>query len=329
MGLYLALDVGGTKTAALLADESRILAHADAGSIKTLRIPAAEAAAQLRRVVASLEQQLGRPLHGQVVRTCVGTSGASAPGVRAWMQAAFAEAVGGEFLLLGDEVIGLDAAFPGQRGVLVIAGTGSNIVGRAEDGRMVHTGGWGPALADEGSGHWIGTEALRACFRAIDAAPASSADAVLPDRSPAAARLEDLPALLVRFLDVLGLRTLDDLIGVANGPGFRSADLVPAIAAAALAGDGPALATLRRAGADLAGYVQAVIRKMAVFEADMALPPPEVSFVGGILANIAEVHAAMTENLKAFYPGIKVRTTPEDPLLGALWHARQKRRDPL
>ena len=58
----------------------------------------------------------------------------------------------GDILLAGDEEIALDAAFSGGAGVLVVAGTGSNLIGRAGDGRLIHVGGWGPVLADEGLG---------------------------------------------------------------------------------------------------------------------------------------------------------------------------------
>ncbi len=320
MALYLALDVGGTKTSAVLANEERVLARATAGSIKTLRVLPAEAASSLRQLLA----RLGQPVQGQVTRTCIGTSGVSAPVVTEWMRGAFAEAVGGELLLLGDEVIALDAAFRGRRGVLAIAGTGSNIVGRASTGEMAHTGGWGPALADEGSGHWIGTEALRACFRAIDEAPPSSADSIGLDGSQMAASRTDLPALLGRALDALQLETRDDMIGAANAPGFASALLVPVVVEAARAGDAVAAAVLARAGRDLAGLVTSVIRKMEHFERGMAplVGPPKVAFVGGILANIEEVYSAMHGALRERFPGIVVQGTAVDPLEGALWHAR-------
>ncbi len=325
MSLYLALDVGGTKTAAVLADEERVLARATAGSIKTLRVPPAEAAANLGVLLAALEAQHARPLRGQIVRTCIGTSGISAPVVGAWMRTAFAEAVGGELLLLGDEVIALDAAFRGKRGVLVIAGTGSNIVGRASTGEMAHTGGWGPALADEGSGHWIGTEALRACFRAIDTAHPSSADMIAPDGSQTRASRADLPLLLQRILDALQLATRDEVIGAANAPGFASAGLVPVVAAAARDGDPIASETLLRAGRDLAGLVTAVIRKMEYFERRSPFgSAPEVAFVGGILANVREVWQAMHGTLQQSFPGIRVQNTVVDPLDGALWHARRR-----
>ncbi len=321
MSLFLAFDVGGTKTAALLADGTQTLARAAAGSIKVLRVAPEQAAANLSTLLASLARQAGVALGGSVARTCVGSSGISAPAVRGWLRMALTEAVGGEIVLLGDEVIALDAAFRGGRGVLAIAGTGSNIVGRAAGGALVHTGGWGPALADEGSGHWIGTHALRAGFRAIDAAPPSSADRVSPDGVAMPVDPADLPPLLRAAMDALGAATLDDLIGLANAPGCASSSLVPSVAEAARAGDPLAAGVLAEAGADLAASISAVIRKMGDFE-PAHLPPPQVAFIGSVLAHIPPVWEAMHAGLQARHPGIAVQTGPVDALQGALWHAR-------
>jgi len=353
MALYLAFDVGGTKTACVLGDEERVLARAEGGSIKTLRIPGAEARANLEDVLLQLVSSTGADLR-QVRRTCIGTSGFSAPGVRAWMHQAIAETIGSELVLLGDEVIALDAAFPGTRGVLVIAGTGSNIVGRAATGQMTHTGGWGPMLADEGSGHWIGHQALRACFRAIDEAPASSADYVaggaaggLADAEARVAtgssglaagagglasaatffaerRLSDLPPLLLRFLEHLRLPDLDAIIGAANALEFRFAQLVPVIVEAARAGDPIAAATLSLAAEALALLVAQVISKMESLEAGLAERPaaPGVAYIGGVLTHIPAVRSAMHRALDRRYPGIVLHPEPADALAGALWHAR-------
>jgi N-acetylglucosamine kinase-like BadF-type ATPase len=331
MSLYLAFDVGGTKTACLLADEERVLARAEGGSIKTLRIPATEARANLEAVLLQLVSAVGleeRHVLRQVRRTCIGTSGVSAPAVRAWMQQAIAETVGSELVVLGDEVIAVDAAFPGSRGVLVIAGTGSNIVGRAATGEMAHAGGWGPMLADEGSGHWIGHQALRACFRAIDEAPASSADAVdggvdllhsygIPDPL-------DLPPLMRRFLAHLKLPNLDAMIGAANALEFRFAQLVPVVVTAARAGDDLATSLLSDAGGALALLVSQTIAKVESLEAAMSAPfaTPDVGYIGGVLANIPEVREAMHLALVRRFTGLVLQPEPADALAGALWHAR-------
>ena len=53
-------------------------------------------------------------------------------------------------------------ALGGGPGVLVLAGTGSIVLGRGARGAWVREGGLGPLLGDDGSGFWIGREWLRA-----------------------------------------------------------------------------------------------------------------------------------------------------------------------
>jgi len=55
-------------------------------------------------------------------------------------------------------------AFSGRSGILVTAGTGSIAFGRNEAGEEARAGGWGWMLGDEGSGWWIGREAIRAAL---------------------------------------------------------------------------------------------------------------------------------------------------------------------
>ncbi len=54
-----------------------------------------------------------------------------------------------------------------QDGVVVICGTGSNILAR-RDQKLVRIGGWGHVGGDEGSGYWMGRELLRGIFHAYD-----------------------------------------------------------------------------------------------------------------------------------------------------------------
>lgn len=51
------------------------------------------------------------------------------------------------------------------KGVLALSGTGSGISIYNDEGRISGVGGWGPILGDEGSGSWIGQQALRAAVR--------------------------------------------------------------------------------------------------------------------------------------------------------------------
>ena len=56
-------------------------------------------------------------------------------------------------------------------GVLLLAGTGSIVLGRDRRGRWARAGGLGPLLGDEGSAFWLGREWLRAARDALRAAP--------------------------------------------------------------------------------------------------------------------------------------------------------------
>lgn len=56
-------------------------------------------------------------------------------------------------------------------GLLVLAGTGSIVLGRSSRGRWVRRGGLGPLLGDEGSAFWIGREWLRVTTRGEDFEP--------------------------------------------------------------------------------------------------------------------------------------------------------------
>ncbi|HXG15140.1 MAG TPA: BadF/BadG/BcrA/BcrD ATPase family protein, partial [Calidithermus sp.] len=82
-------------------------------------------------------------------------------------------------LVLADAQAALLGALPQGRGLLILAGTGSIVVGRDHRGRWYRAGGLGPLLGDEGSGFWLGREWLRGrpvpAARRLATAPAAPA----------------------------------------------------------------------------------------------------------------------------------------------------------
>ena len=167
----------------------------------------------------------------------MGTAGETVPLVKDWLRESISARVGGGLLILGDVEIALEAAFPGRAGVLVMAGTGSNVVGRTIAGELISAGGWGPALADQGSGHLIGLESLRAIFLAKDE--------------------ERETLLLPAVLDFWQLSSLHHLVEYANtlpAPDFST--LTGVVLSCADQGDEIASALLRKQGDDLAYLVR-------------------------------------------------------------------------
>jgi N-acetylglucosamine kinase-like BadF-type ATPase len=67
----------------------------------------------------------------------------------------------GRVEVISDAEAALLGALGGRPGVLVLAGTGSIVLGRDGQGRLARAGGLGPLLGDEGSAFWLGREWLR------------------------------------------------------------------------------------------------------------------------------------------------------------------------
>jgi glucosamine kinase len=301
MSFFLALDAGGTKTDYVLADETNELARVRTGTIKRMRVDAATACENLETALTELSSKTGVSM-AAVTRTCVGTAGESVSLVTDWLRESITARVGGALLILGDVEIALDAAFPGQSGVLVMAGTGSNVVGRTSGGLLVPAGGYGPALADQGSGHRIGLESLRALFLARDEGRQTKlSDAVL---------------------DFWQLSSLDHLVEHANRippPDFST--LTGIVFECAERGDEIALAVLRQQGEELAYLVRLVIRRLRLASKEPRWTPP-IAYTGSILENVPPVRNALIAAVQQEFPNIHAREGAVDPIEGALWRAR-------
>jgi glucosamine kinase len=301
MAFFLAVDAGGTKTDFVLADEGREIARARTGTIKRMRTDAATAQQNLEQALGALAAQSGVSM-SSIACTCVGTAGERVPLVADWIRDAFAAHVGGELLLLSDVEIALDAAFPGAPGVLVLAGTGSNVAGRSADGNVTTAGGTGPVLSDQGSGYRIGYEALRAIFLALDE--------------------EEPTFLLEAVMRLWELGSTSDLIGYANRlPPPDFSELAEIVFSCARQGDAVALSVLQRQGRELAHLASLVIHRLRRTMADREWVP-SVAFAGSIMEKIAPVRDAVITALQQEFPSLIAMPGVVDPILGALWRAR-------
>jgi N-acetylglucosamine kinase-like BadF-type ATPase len=185
--------------------------------------------------------------------------------------------------------------------VVVIAGTGSIAYGKNSQERTVRAGGWGYAISDEGSGHWIGRSALSAIMRAHDEGTGSNLFKVVSQ--------------------AWGISTLGELVRTANStppPDFAS--LCPPIVAAAEAGDVSARTVLAQAGAELAGLAKLVISRIFEHETDV-----RVAMAGGVFRNSALVRQVFYNSVRSEYLKATVVPTVVEPVKGALEIARRGR----
>lgn len=158
------IDAGGTKTLALLADESgAVRAEVRAGGAN-LHLQGEQVVEEtLRGVLAELAP------HGGVAAVCVGMAGVDRPEEREQIEAMLRRlGVASPVRVANDAVIALHAGAPEGYGIVVIAGTGSIAYGVDPAGHTARAGGWGELLGDEGSAVWLGRVALRKSVRGVD-----------------------------------------------------------------------------------------------------------------------------------------------------------------
>jgi N-acetylglucosamine kinase-like BadF-type ATPase len=299
MSLVLGIDGGGTHTRASIVDGVRVLAHGESGSIKRLRVGAEAAEENLRTVLKAV---YGRSGVKGVAAACCGVASVSMPGIAEWITAVFNDFGVERSEVVGDQVIALDAAFHGGPGILQIAGTGSNTIGRAPDGSQESAGGWSSHLGDEGSGYWIGLHSVRRALRAYD--------------------YEKPTRILEKVGEIWGTPGMDQLVNAGDGtPGPDFAALAPAINELAEAGDPVALDVLHQASADLIEFVLLVRNKLRRKHAIGGEVP--VAWTGGVIEKMRIVREAFFAGLHAAAPEMPVGKEAVVPLDGALWRANR------
>ena len=159
--LYLSVDGGGTKTELCVADgEGKILLSLAGGATSFKSVGNAAAFANMRELVRRMENSGIRANH--ITKSVWGMSGCDTPEDRVVYEAMIQQ-VGfppETTRVVNDAVLPFWAAAD-VPGVVVIAGTGSIVVGVDSQGRTSRIGGWNYSFSDLGSGYWMACRLLR------------------------------------------------------------------------------------------------------------------------------------------------------------------------
>jgi N-acetylglucosamine kinase-like BadF-type ATPase len=231
--LVLGGDVGGTSTRILVATrEGSPLRVGIAGGGNPVSHPDSAAAAlgqALRDALMGVDPTLVRA-------AVVGVAGGSAlhrPEVRAAFDRVWSDVgLGCPATYASDLEVAFAAGTTQADGTVLIAGTGA-VAGAVRGRRVVRTmDGHGWLLGDDGSGFWLGRQAVRATLHALDAAEPLRplATSVLRELgalgAPAATQRPELDERRVRVIHTLHAR-----------PPVQLAELAPLVTAAYAAGD--------------------------------------------------------------------------------------------
>lgn len=261
--VLLGVDGGGTRCRARLADVTGTILGGGIAGPANLRHGLEQSLAAVRECAAQSLGQAGLRWGDRRIIACLALAGASEP-------ANLAEALAyphpfHRAIFTTDAQAACIGAHAGRDGGIVIAGTGT--IGWAMVGAQeFRVGGWGFPISDEGSGAWIGCEAVRRVLGAHDGVTGWTGF---------------LRAVFERF--DCDAHTIVRWMGTARPHDFAA--IAPVVVEYAALGDHEALALLRRAAA----CIDAIAARLIDLEV------PRLSLMGGLADKLEPFLSALTQ----------------------------------
>ena len=295
---WLGVDGGGTNTRAAIIDrEGNVSGEGNALAANFLRVGLSDA---VEHVTSAVEQACSAAGidRNQIQAACFGLAGVGNAKHRRQMHDALFRALQINAMSVEtDARVALAGATNLEPGVVIIAGTGSIAYGMNDRGEYARAGGWGPAMGDEGSGHYIGRRALEAVVSAFD------------HRAPETSLTGDV----CRHFGVTSPSELPPVIYDSPTEIMREiAQLSRIVVKAARGGDVVSLGILTDAAIELARAVAAVIERLKMRHQSF-----RVAYVGGVFNAGDMVITPMSESISVVAPHAIVAPPLFPPVIGA------------
>ncbi|MEH7113373.1 BadF/BadG/BcrA/BcrD ATPase family protein [Neobacillus niacini] len=199
----------------------------------------------------------------------------------------------GNLLVENDCLSALLGAIQNKAGVLLIAGTGSIVFAHDGNNRIVRSGGWGHRIGDEGSGYWIGKQAIQSVLKMVDG------------------RGEDT-LLSKLILEKFNFTKVEELYNWTYSDCY-SVDDVGALAAvvdeAFQLGDTVSKRILDAAVDELLLLIETAIEK-----ADIRQNEFDMIIQGGVFHNNRYIKNQVSQRIRQSTTKVKIRTSTEEPI---------------
>lgn len=169
MSFYIGIDGGGSNIrVAVVKPDLTVVGQADSTSVNP-NIVGFPTARKIIQETIDQALQHANLKSSEITGVGIGVAGAPQNVADSWLRETLTEVLPhSEIVPSSDHEIALVGAHGERRGILVLAGTGSLAYGVSLTGDSCLVSGWGYLSGDEGSGYWIGNQALTAIFRADD-----------------------------------------------------------------------------------------------------------------------------------------------------------------
>ena len=292
MTVVLGVDGGGTKTHAVLADETgRVLGAGSSG-------PSNWEMVGLRGAGDAIGDALDRALAGSGVErgaieaAAFGLAGVDWPSDVPRVESALeALRLGAPQQVVNDSFIALRAGTREPWGAVVIAGTGTVAAGRNRQGESFRTLGLGRNLGDVGSASDVSEEAMRAVALAF---VGRGRETVLSER----------------LCRLTGAESVEQMLEEWSRGGEQQVNAAPLVLSCAEAGDEVAQSIVEWAGGELGASAAAVARRL-----EMEDEPYELVLAGGLFRGRSEL---LEEEISHCVPAAHLVRLRSEPVVGAV-----------
>ena len=296
-------DCGATKSECAVADlNGKILITLTGGPANFLVIGTDKASENILSLLKECKEKL-RFDYEDIKRIVVGAAGAGREEdaeklKNSWQNLAAKKGISlNSLTVLNDAQITLDGAFQNKSGAILIAGTGSIIYGKDEEGKIYRAGGFGRIIGDEGSGYSIGRKALQKVAKFYDGYAENTN--------------------IVNLLsDKFKIYSSEELIKKVYKENFEIASVAELVLNAASNDDLVALTILEEETDELIQQMKLLMKKMNVEKL-------QVSFAGSLVINKNVYSDMLTEKIKFYLPSVSIVTPEYSPLEGAIHIARE------
>ena len=293
---FLGVDIGGTKSHALVADETGHALGWGTGGPGNWELVGYDGLAATLKAITDEALRMAAVGKLRLAGAGLGIAGYDWPSqAEAHHQAIATLELTAPYEFVNDTTIGLIAGATQGWGVAVVSGTGCNCRGRNPQGREGRVVGCGEHFGEYGGAGELVGKALQAV-------------ALAWTRRGPATRLTEA------FVALTGAADAADLLEGLSMYRYRlSAEAAPRVFQVAAEGDGVARGLIRWAGRELGSLAVGVIRQLDIEQLEF-----EVVLIGSMFKGSAALAEALAETVHSVAPGARLVRLTAPPVIGGV-----------
>jgi len=298
------VDGGGTKTEFVLLDfSSNVLGRSRGGSTNYQVIGGDNLKKELLDAFTMLMRTTNISSN-KIDQIFLGLAGAGRKSDQEEIISLFSDTdFAGKIAVDSDAMVALAGAFGTGPGIIIVSGTGAICFGKSNEGKIFRSGGWGYLLGDEGSGYFIGREAIIAALKDLDGR----------------AEKTNLRNCLENHFNLSSIDQIIPQIYQNKVDRIAIADIAPIVFEQANQGDSIAEEIIRRTGKELGILARAVAQRLN-FENDEL----KVALTGSIFKQKDMLINEISKELYEISWNIEISEPMFEPQYGAALLALQK-----